>query len=309
MMNKFLKSAVTAAVLVSSYLTASYAASGSSGAAFLKIAPGAAPVGMGGAHTAIAGDINALYYNLAGISSIRETQIGASHTEWVSDIRYDYAAGAFKINKGVLGISATLLTMGQMEGRGEDSQETEDFEASDFAFQASYSRGMYGGSIKLIRQSIADETALGVAFDAGVNKSLPQISDNLNLGVAVRNIGPKVKFMSEGYSLPATITAGLGYGYGVMLFAVDTGYEPVEEKFTVSIGAQWRPVEFLSLRGGYFLDLLQSAAGSGSEELSRPGKGLGGGVGLNISNYSMNYAVVPYSDLGNTQRISIIGMF
>jgi hypothetical protein len=233
----------------------------SAGAAFLKISPGAAPVGMGGAYTAVPGGINSLYYNPAGISSVSETQIGASHTEWVSDIRYDYAAGAFKINKGVLGISATLLTMGHMEGRGDDRQETEDFEASDFAFQTSYSRGIYGGSVKIIRQSIADESALGVAFDAGVNKNLPQISDNLNLGVAVRNIGPKMKFMSEGYSLPATITAGLGYGYGVMLFAVDTGYEPVEKKFSVSVGTQWRPVEFLYLRGGYFLDLLRPAAG------------------------------------------------
>ncbi len=283
--------------------------SGNTGASFLKISPSAAAVGMGGAYTAMAGDINALYYNPAGIASVRATQIGASHTEWISDIRYDYAAGAFQIKKGVLGMSATLLTMGQMEGRGENREKADDFGASDFMFQTTYGRGMYGGSVKIIRQSIADETALGVAVDAGIHKNLSAISKNLNLGIALKNLGPKMKFINEGYSLPVTLSSGLGYTYGALTLSVDADYEPIDENFKVSLGTQWQPIPYLSVRGGYFLNLLKSATESQYEAFSLPTKGLGGGLGLNISEYSLNYAVVPYSDLGTTQRVSITGRF
>src|SRR5687767_5725272 len=47
---------------------------GTSGAAFLKIAPGARPVGMGEAFTGVADDIHSVYFNPAGLAMIHKPE-------------------------------------------------------------------------------------------------------------------------------------------------------------------------------------------------------------------------------------------
>jgi long-subunit fatty acid transport protein len=282
-----------------------YCSNMQSGAAFLKISPGAKPSGMGGAYSALSGDINCLYYNPAGIASITKSQIGAMHTEWVDDIRYDFAAGAFNLREGVLGVSATLLTMGEIEGRGANREVTGNFTAYDFAVQFSYAKSLNnnntaGGSLKFIRQSIDDEIANGVAVDIGLQR---KVTGNLNLGISVRNLGPKMKFISEGYNLPLTFVSGVGLNLGGITIAFDANYEVIDENLKFSLGTEYVPMQFLSLRGGYFLNAVKSSVDDDSDMFD-PKNGLGGGLGLNILDYNLDYAVVPYSELGTTQRIS-----
>lgn len=303
---KIVKSTVIIVLLVPVMVFA-----GMSGATFLKIAPGAKPVGMGGAYTAVSGDINCLYYNPAGIGTISKPQIGAMHTEWITDIKYEFVAGVFILRAGVLGISATLLTMGKMEGRGANREVTDDFTATDFAVQLSYakslsSKNLIGGSLKYIRQKIADETADGIAVDIGFQR---KIIGNLNLGITVRNLGPKMKFISERYNLPLTLGIGTGLTIGGITLAFDTNYEVVDENLKFSFGTEYLPVQFLSLRGGYCFNALKNATSSNDETLFDLKDGLGGGIGLNILNYNLDYAIVPYSDFGTTQRISFIIKF
>lgn len=287
-----------------------YSGGGKTGATFLKISPGARPAGMGGAYTALTGDLNCLYYNPAGIGVISRPQIGAMHTEWISDIRYDFAAGVFNVREGVIGISATLLTMGEMEGRGANREETEDFTATDFAVQLSYAKSLsnsnlLGGSLKFIRQKIEDETANGIAVDIGLQR---KITDSLNFGVTVRNLGPKMKFIQEGYNLPLTLGIGTGLTIGGVTLALDANYEIIDENLKLSFGTEYLPIQFLALRGGYFLTAIHNTAIS-DNELFEPKNGLGGGIGINVLNYNLDYAVVPYSDLGTTQRISFVVSF
>ncbi|MGM0441460.1 MAG: hypothetical protein ACQEQC_03460 [Elusimicrobiota bacterium] len=118
-----------------------------------------------------------------------------------------------------------------------------------------------------------------------------------------------MKFINSSYHLPLTLTTGLGYNYGAFTLALDADYEPLEEDFKLSLGSEWQPLQFLSIRGGYFLNILKSAVSDQTNILSPPSKGLGGGMGINISNYSLNYAVVPYYILGTTQRVSLTGKF
>jgi hypothetical protein len=282
---------------------------GTSGASFLKISPGAKPVGMGGAYTAMSGDVNALYFNPAGIGNIKNTQVSAMHTQWISDISYNFAAGAFNVREGVLGLSATLLTMGEMEGRGENREVTDDFAARDFALQCSYAKSLnknlIGGSFKFISQNIEDESASGIAIDLGIQRKL---TNNLNFGTTIRNLGPKMKFISEGFNLPLTLGVGTGLTIGGITLALDTNYEVFNKSMKFSFGTEYLPLQFVSLRGGYFINALKGTT-MDSKNLFDPKDGLGGGVGLNISNYSFDYAVVPYSDLGTTQRISVLASF
>lgn len=293
-----------------------FAETGHSGASFLKISPGARPVGMGGAYTAMAKDINALYYNPAGISGISRNWIGATHTEWLEGIKYDFAGGIIPISGGAIGISAVYLTTGKIEGRDEQGNKNDDFYSSDMAIMLSHARqinsgAQVGGSVKLLRQTIADETAVGVAADLGYKSRI--IGSKFNLGFSIRNLGPKMKFIDEKYSLPLSLTTGISYKLvGMFNLAMDISYEPVDKKRTLSFGTEFWPMQFFALRAGYLFQavetLYSSDTNSSNNKISEQ-NGIGGGIGIKVFGYDLDYAIVPYSDLGATQRISFIAKF
>ena len=80
---------------VASLAQASDAKTGTSGAQFLKIGAGARPTAMGDAYTAIADDVNAVYFNPAGLTQLPAAQITAMQTQWFEGL--DYAFGAFAL--------------------------------------------------------------------------------------------------------------------------------------------------------------------------------------------------------------------
>ena len=270
------------------------AESGRSGAAFLKISPGAGPVGMGGAYTAVASDINALYYNPAGIGTIAQTQIGATHTEWLGDIKYEFAGGIIPVRRGSFGVSAVYLTTGKIEGRDEQGNKSNDFYSSDLAVMFSGARQLnlnmqVGGSVKLLRQTIADETADGMALDIG---GMRKISGKFSMGLSVKNLGPKMKFIEEKYSLPLSITTGAAYSViGVFNLALDISYEPVDKKKTISLGTEFMPMGFLALRAGYLfqaVDTIYNSNGNLPNNKISGSNGFGGGLGIKVFGYNLD---------------------
>ena len=56
---------------------------GLSGFQFLKIGQGARAVAMGDAYTAVADDINAIFWNPAGLTGVRGTAWTANYTKWL----------------------------------------------------------------------------------------------------------------------------------------------------------------------------------------------------------------------------------
>ena len=285
-----------------------YCGGSNTGASFLKISPGARPSGMGGAYNALSGDINSIYYNPAGLASILNSQFGAMHTEWIDDIRYEFAAGALGMREGVFGVSATLLTMGELEGRTATGELSDDFRAYDFALQCSYGKSLgdkrlAGISLKYIRQSIEEEIANGVAVDLGLQQKL---TNNLNLGLSLRNLGPNMKFIEESYNLPLSMGLGAGLNFGGVTLALDTNYEIIDRNMELSFGTEYAPIRFIALRGGYLISALKNTSNNNMGEVFKTKDGLSGGMGIRVLNYSLDYAVVPYSDLGTTQRLSFL---
>lgn len=292
-----------------------HAETGKSGASFLKIVPGARPVGMGGAYTAIASDINALYYNPAGIGGIRQSQLGATHTEWLNNVNYDFAGGVIPTHNGAIGVSAVYLTTGKIEGRDESGNQTGDFYSSDMAITFSGARRLnsntqVGGSVKALQQKIASETADGFALDIGGTQ---RISKKVHAGLAVKNVGPKMKFIDEQYSLPVTITMGTAYNLvGIFNLALDVSYEPVDKKRIISFGTEFWPKEFVALRAGYLyqaVNALYDSSGDVTNNKINIHNGFGGGIGIKVLGHNLDYAIVPYSELGTTQRISLQANF
>jgi len=65
---------------------------GTTAAQFLKIGVGSRAVGMGGAFTATADDITAIYWNPGGLAAAGGNEAVFNHVAWFADMKYDFAA-------------------------------------------------------------------------------------------------------------------------------------------------------------------------------------------------------------------------
>jgi len=329
------------------------------GAAFLKIGVGARPLGMGGGYIAIADDVNAIYWNPGGLAQLKQKEITAMHNEWIDDLKYEFVGYAHPLtridtnkihelarikNLGTLAFGIAYLRMGEMEKRGENREKlNETFTAYDFAGTISYSRVIKGVSgeqgavsvgvnLKFIQQKIEEETANGFALDLGVLQKTG--IKNLNLGLAIQNLGPKMKFIKEGYNLPLSISFGLAYKIlGICNFGdpakavigINVTYGIFEKRTEFGFGTEYWLLNTIALRGRYNiansneLSTHRKCGVSDNNQLTKEViTSFGFGLGLKltkvitsevITSYQIDYSFLPYADLGNTHRLSFTARF
>ncbi len=282
-------------------------------AAFLKIGVGARPIGMGNAFTAVADDVNALVWNPAGLSQLSRRELGEMHSELFADIRYDFLGYAHPTKIGTWGFGVNYLSQGKIESRGADRQVTGGFSASDMAVNLAYSRSALprtrlGINFKYLKSQIADVSAQGWAVDLGSLYETP--ISGLNLGLAVQNLGPGLKFIEERSPLPITIAMGLGYRLPVgMVLALDVKHLLYDKKTSVSIGSEYPIFSAMTLRTGYST-AIAGKVGSGNKLDALGGlKGLGAGFGLKFKRFGVDYTFTPFGELGNVQRLSLSARF
>ncbi len=283
------------------------------GAHFLKIGIGARSMGLGGAYVGLSDDITSLYWNPAGLRKLKTKEFGFMHTKWVLDTKYEFAGIGIPLNNKTIGLGIMYLDLGEIEGRSEEGIETGSFRASDFCFTISGAKRIsnridLGATIKFIQQKIEKEEAKGVAVDIGVKCKVKGVKGDL--GLVIKNIGPEMKFIDEPYNLPLTISLGGGYNFlGNFVISLDINHEIYDDKTSISMGIEYRPVRFISLRAGYLYKLAYQLLTYQNSLFQEENKifdfnGLSGGFGLNFSNYILDYSLIPYKDLGLTHRLS-----
>ncbi|MCS7297306.1 MAG: PorV/PorQ family protein [Bacteroidia bacterium] len=218
---------------------------GSAGATQLLINPYARSSGMGGLNIANTYGIESVIINPAGIALTRRTEFVFSHTRWLvgSDISINVAgfAQGFR-NGGTLGIAVMAFDLGQFERTTIDNPEggIGYFSPTFLNISLSYAkvfaddRIFVGATAKLIHESIPDAAANGVAFDAGVQYR--DKKGNLKLGVALRNVGPQMRYRGEGLSARANLS-GAG---GAFTSLVHTPAASFEIPSALLVGAAYR---------------------------------------------------------------------
>lgn len=171
---------------------------------FLNIGVDAAAFGMSKSVVATTNNVNAIYWNPAGMANITETQGALMHTEQFAGIgNYDYAAVAFapKDKNGTVigfslirfGVDNILNTTALIDGNGNiDRNRIRLFSAADYAL--SFGVGTQIGNIpnltgginaKIIRRIIGDfASSWGFGIDAGAQYKL----GTWQFGLQVRDI-------------------------------------------------------------------------------------------------------------------------
>jgi len=275
-----------------------------SGAEFLRIDTDARAGALSSGGTAAAMGISAISYNPAGLASMNRGEAALSHSVWYLGSMHDFVGAGFGMAKGwKLGLSFTRLSAGDMEGRTADRSKSGGYSAYDQAAGLAVAKqfGAYsaGGAVKYIESSIAGTKGTGYAVDLGLKRGFKAVP--VSIGVAVQNIGPGIKYISQRDQLPLSVSAGVVFMpiSGVMLNFDAKRY--VYDKYTsYSLGTEYAlfggasSAYGLSLRGGVNGQPEQGAAGAFSA-----------GAGIKFMNADLDYAMTPQGSLGGTQRITL----
>ncbi|MBI3189071.1 MAG: PorV/PorQ family protein, partial [Ignavibacteriales bacterium] len=142
---------------------------------FLKIGSGARAVALGETFTAIANDASALYWNPAGLTQFAENQAIFAHTEYVVDIKHEFAGVAYHLTPAdVIGASVISLHMDDMEITDETNPKGTGryFAFGDVAVGLSYGRTMtdqfsFGLTVKYVEETLDILKMRGVLVDIG----------------------------------------------------------------------------------------------------------------------------------------------
>lgn len=289
---------LTASVLALALAAPAQAGPGAHPFQFLSLDADARAVALGGAYTALACDANALLYNPGGLGCVERSEAVFMHNQYFAGVSQEYIA--FASRKG-WGAQLNYLNYGDIPkttvanktGAGLDS-----YGVQDLAVSGGYGRRVggslaVGGGLKYIRESLETVTAQGLALDGGALWR-PEAFPGAALGVALRNVGPDVKFQRASEKLPTQLRLGGAFSRPVRgqqtTLAVDVTKKRLEA-VTAAVGLETLLAGRLPLRLGY--DMRNDA-----------GLGLTAGVGWVSRSVRFDYAFVSFGDLGTAHRVS-----
>jgi hypothetical protein len=277
-----------------------------SGTSF-ELSRGARPAALGGAYLALADDAEAILWNPAGITALRDIQVSASHLSYVQDINDEFIAFAQPIyGMGAWGLGANYFYT-QDQGRDNWGNLTNTFTDFDFSAQVAYAmdffRHLSGGiTYKILRQGYAGSFSMGSGFDLGL-QTHDYGMQGLRLGVGAFNLGTPIGLGSQVYQIPLTFKGGFAYalqpGWNV---AAEFWHYPVTFVNEGHFGTElaWGRELKTALRAGYVL--------GPANELGAL-SGLSAGFGLGWSGLQVDYAFSFQGDFGNDQRLSLTYSF
>lgn len=189
---------------------------GSAGATQLLLNPWARSAGWGLANTASVRGVEAMYGNIAGLSQVNKTEVLFSNTRLpaagmsVNSIGFGQKLGA----SGVLGITATTLSFGELENT---TYETPEGGRGSFVpalaniglgYSKSFSNSIFGGIlIRVVSESTSNIRTQGICFDAGIHY-VTGPTDNVHFGIALKNVGPAMQYSGDGLAVQGLLVTG-----------------------------------------------------------------------------------------------------
>lgn len=292
---------LAALLLLSASGTCPAAGVGTTGAQFLKVGIGARPLAMGSAFSALADDANAINWNPGALGTIKEKNVTASYSSLFKDQSQGFLAyvNPLKEDMGSVGVGLNYLTVSKIEKRAGDTEDPDStFSNQNFALSLSYGKpevapGLsLGGNLKYIRVSLDSFSGNAVALDFGGLYKTPV--DNLTAGLSVQNMGTKI----GPDPLPLTFKGGAAYKLfsRKLALAADVDWLAVDQRAYLDLGAEYWVQKILAVRAGYQL-------GRGRDQLGSL-VGLGVGMGVKHERFSVDYAFVPFGNLGDTHRMT-----
>lgn len=254
---------------------------------FLKIEPGARMAGMGNTGAGIPEGIESVYYNTGSLGRIDGLSLQFTHSNWIADIAYDYAAVVLPTRSyGNFFASVTALNSGDIDVRTVEQPlgTGERYSVQDLALSLGYGRPITdrfaaGLQLNYVSESIWHSSLSTATFNIGTIYKLT--SRGAQLGACISNYGLRSRFSggdlaiqydadpdehgdnsalpadqyTDEFTVPVMFRVGVGYPVRLnetnrILLAADA-YHPNDDAESMSIGGEWTLKDALSLRIGY----------------------------------------------------------
>lgn len=186
---------------------------GQAGASQLLINPYARNAGMVGSNSARVRGLEAQFLNIAGTAFTRKTEVLFNRSAWLQGT--DIFVNAFGLTQGIgetgtLGFGVVAINAGKIEITTEEQPEgglgtyQPTFYNVSLSYAKMFSDNIYGGiNVKLISEQIPNVSARGLAIDAGIQYHTGKY-DQIHIGIALKNWGPKMYYQGDGLSRQAT---------------------------------------------------------------------------------------------------------
>lgn len=271
---------------------------------------------MGESYTSVTEDAYAAYWNPAGLASMELPELAATYNASFEDVTHQYVSMAYPLKFGsTLGLNLTRLGMSPFQGYDATGLKTTDVEASDMALGAAYARTLLkdeierpvfnvGMNLKSISEKLDGVSANTFALDVGAMyylrpssywmKNMP--GQEFRAGLALKNLGPGLKFDSESFPLPVAATLGLAWlshpeGKNSLVVSLDQTIAN-DEKYWASVGAEYVAFQLLAFRAGY-------------KTGQTMGSGIRFGFGFKLSFIDLDYSMSPFGDLGSVHKFGM----
>lgn len=255
---------------------------------------------LGGALVGLADDPSAIFYNSAGLSQLKAASLSINHNSYLaSSFEETLLFGLPTGHLGGFGAALQYVSWGGLDERDVNGVSLGTFTDSDVAFSLGWgfplARGFsLGAALHGIQQKVVDSLYTGLSGDLGM---LWAPDPNLHLGLAYTGLGTSVASFNPAQDLHGGISVFLPLGKDVNLLPLASG--------------DWQPNGVSRIQGGlegafarsYFLRVGYQGALANNQINGLTG--FTAGAGLRLGQFQLDYAFVPYGDLGDTNRISV----
>jgi hypothetical protein len=192
---------------------------GQAGATQLLINPYARSAGWAASNTARVRGLESQYSNIAGLAFTKKTELMFMRSAWLvgSGININAFGLSQRVGEtGAIGLGITSINAGKIERTTEEQPEgglgtfTPHFTNIALSYAKGFSDNIYGGvTVRVVSEGIDNVKAQGVAIDAGIQYHTGKY-DQIHLGVALKNVGPKMQYKGDGLSIQRSFTNAYG---------------------------------------------------------------------------------------------------
>jgi hypothetical protein len=187
---------------------------GSAGVGQLLINPWARSAGLSSSNMASVNGIEATFGNVAGLTFMRRTEIAFTNTNYLVGTGININAVGFgqRVGEsGYLGLTVMSMSFGDIPITTEENPAgnigsfSPSYANIGISYAKEFSNSIFGGlTLRVLSESISNVRSQGISFDAGIRYVTGE-NDNVRFGIALKNVGPAMRFKGDGLSVTATL--------------------------------------------------------------------------------------------------------
>ena len=282
---------------------------------FLRLDVDARSAAMAGSFVSAENDVNSVFYNPAGISTLQAPQASIGFFKYLLDINSGNIAYSQKYKDlGYFGASLRFINYGTFDKYDENYENQGTFSANDMALTLTYSNTYienlhYGIGLKFIYSNIGEYNSSAMALDLGLMYKIP--SQKMMIGASLLNLGTQLKaYYNTSEKLPLDLKIGASKTLEHLPLTVSIAFNNLLQESNdfvgrfkdVTLGGEFIVSDNVDLRIGYNNQQRQdlktgTAIGIG---------GFSAGLGLNYElKYFLDYSFNSMGKIGATHRINI----